>query len=163
VDLLTDAFRELSERYPDIGLLIVGDGETLPAIQQKVQQWSCSNRIWFTGKLQHEDVFTYLQLMDCALMVKSNWYGSPVKIFEYGWFKKPIIAPATVPVQDVMEHGIDGLLIHPELSEITAAMEFFLKNRNRMQQMAEHFHSKIATQHLWRNNVQLVLKFLNEP
>lgn len=163
VDLLTEAFRELADRFPDIGLLIVGDGETLPGIRQKVQQWSCANRIWFTGKLSHEQVFPYLEIMDCTLMVKSNWYGSPVKIFEYGWLRKPIIAPATIPVQDVMEHGKDGLLVQPTLKDVATAMEYFLLHPAEMQQMAANFHSKIRTQHLWRNNVQRVLKFIITP
>lgn len=161
IDLLTEAFAQLAEQYSDAGLVIVGDGETLPAIQEKVSAWPCAERIWFVGRKSHQEVFSYIAAMDCTLMVKSNWYGSPVKIFEYGWMNKPIIAPDTIPVRDVMENEVDGLLIPPRPDAVRTAMEYYLKHPAKMQEMAAHFHAKIKAHHLWVHNAQQVINSCN--
>lgn len=162
IDLLTRAFGELAETYPGIGLMIVGDGETLPALKAEIQQWKCADRIWFVGNVAHKNVYSYIDAMDCTLMVKSNWYGSPVKIFEYGARNKPIIAPDTIPVRDVMEPGLDGLLIQPTVEAIKQAMEYFLQHPAEMGQMANHFHTKVKSKYQWRKNAQVVLAALSK-
>ena len=83
VDRLLDAFASLSSSYPDARLLIVGDGETRTQLEARSSQLKLHEKIHFSGNVKHSEVPNYIELMDIAVMPKSNWYGSPVKIFEY--------------------------------------------------------------------------------
>jgi glycosyltransferase involved in cell wall biosynthesis len=82
-----------------------------------------NNKVVFTGSIHHSQVFGCIGLMDVTIMAKSNWYGSPIKIFEYGMMGKPIIAPDNIPVNDIMINGMTGLLIQPDVDHLHISMK----------------------------------------
>jgi glycosyltransferase involved in cell wall biosynthesis len=150
VDLLIEAFAHLEKYYPQIRLIIVGDGEVLPALRQRVEDLLLNNRIFFTGNVPHSEVYNYLQLMNITVMAKSNWYGSPVKIFEYGAMGKAIIAPKVIPVEDVMTHGEHGLLIEGTRMELIKALTCMLDQPEQSYSMALAFQKKVMAEHTWQ-------------
>ncbi len=150
VDTMIESFASIAKEYPNARMLIVGDGEILPALKNRVAELQLSNAIFFTGNVPHAEVYNYLSVMDITIMARSNWYGSPVKIFEYGAMQKAIIAPNVVPVTDVMTHMEHGLLIENSRVELTEAMRFMLKEKNESLRMAENFHRKVLTAHTWQ-------------
>ena len=101
-------------------------------------------KIIFTGKVPHEEVFPLIELMDITVLPKSHWYGSPVKLFEYGALEKPIIATNNGPVNDIMVSGEDGLLIEENADSLQAALNQMIGDMNRGIDMAKNFHKKIA-------------------
>jgi glycosyltransferase involved in cell wall biosynthesis len=151
VDALIEAFAEiLQNRSLTVKLLIVGDGEILPDLKRRVAELKIEHLVHFTGNVPHKSVYHYIGLMDIAVMARSNWYGSPVKIFEYGIMGKCIIAPNVVPVCDVMEHQQDGILIADELAELKNALTFLLENPAAAERMARSFQQKVSTKHTWQ-------------
>lgn len=154
IDLMILAFKGLVNQYPNIRLLIVGDGAIRADLEQLAQD--CPG-VTFTGQVPHGQVFSYIDMMDVAIMANSNWYGSPVKIFEYGAMGKAIIAPDNIPVKDVMVPDIDGILVQPNVESLRSAMEFYIKNPDRRAQMAVHFQQKVLTQHTWQQTAQQIL------
>ncbi len=160
VDLLIHAFEEVTNEFPEARLLIVGDGEILPELKSEVVGKAIESKIIFTGKVPHQEVFSYIHLMDITVMAKSNWYGSPVKIFEYGVMGKAIIAPDNVPVRDVMVDQEDGLLVDAEKSQLVAALKMYLKDAQMRARIGQHFQKKVKTKHLWEANARHVLEAL---
>lgn len=155
VDRLISAFASLQENAQ---LLIVGDGYVLPDLQQQAKTLGIENRVHFTGGVPHSEVPNFIQAMDVTIMATSNWYGSPVKIFEYGALKKAIIAPDVVPVRDVMVSNEDGLLVDPTPESIARAMSTLLNNTELRDRLAHSFHEKVVTQHTW---IQMANKVLS--
>jgi glycosyltransferase involved in cell wall biosynthesis len=158
VDILLDAFAALRKTEPNIRLLLVGDGYLLPQLKQRAAELGCADSVTFTGPVPASDVASYIAKMDVTVMAKSNWYGSPVKIFEYGAMGKPIVAPDTIPVRDVMEPGVDGLLVQPEVAAVQKAIQHLLQNPAEANQMAAHFREKVMTQFTWQQSVERVLR-----
>lgn len=157
LDILIDSFSRLPESYANTRLLIVGDGEILPKLRQQAQEGGRGADIFFTGSIPHRQVFSYIHSMDCAIMAKSNWYGSPIKLFEYGVLGKPIIAPDTVPVKDVVKHLQTGYLVPPSADDMLAAMQWMYTNRDEARVMGERFRQQILEHHLWKHNAEAVL------
>lgn len=157
VDLLIDSFTSISKEWPSAKLLIVGDGEIMPELKQKALLAKLDDKIKFTGSVPHHKVFDYIRLMDATIMAKTNWYGSPIKIFEYGLLGKPIIAPNAGPVKDIMNDKETALLVNPEISSIQQAMEWMLKNREEAERMGNRFREKILASHQWEDNARAVL------
>jgi glycosyltransferase involved in cell wall biosynthesis len=157
VDLLIEAFAHLEKHYPNIRLIIVGDGEVLPTLRKRTEELGLNNRIFFTGNVPHRDVYNYISLMDITVMARSNWYGSPVKIFEYGAMGKSIIAPKVVPVEDVMTHGVHGLLIEDTMEELVKALTQMLDQPEESKSMALAFQQKVMEQHNWQNVASQIL------
>jgi glycosyltransferase involved in cell wall biosynthesis len=157
VDIMIESFAAIEKDSAEARMLIVGSGEILPELQRRVSELKLENKIYFTGNVPHDCVYDYLDVMHITIMARSNWYGSPVKIFEYGAMKKAIIAPRVVPVLDVMQHEIDGLLIEANKEELTNSMRTLLNNPEIRNRMAITFHEKVMREHTWNRVAQQIL------
>jgi glycosyltransferase involved in cell wall biosynthesis len=156
VDLLIQATERLLPVCPDLNLLIVGDGATLPNLVELRDTLGLEKVITFTGRVPHTDVFEHIACMDIAIMPASNWYGSPVKIFEYGAIGKAVIAPDNGPVGEVMTDGVDGLLVKPKIEALADAMHTLYHDAALRQQLASTFQDKVLTHHTWRHNAECI-------
>jgi len=96
--------------------------------------------------------------MDICIMAKSNWYGSPVKIFEYGLMNKPIIAPNTAPVLDVMVNNVDALIINDNETELSSAIQQLLDNSELSSSLASTFHSKVLELYTWEHAANNIIE-----
>lgn len=158
VDLLISAFAEVHKIYPETVLMVVGDGSILDQLKEQAKQLGVQNDIIFTGKIPHKNVFNYISAMDICIMARSNWYGSPVKLFEYGLMKKPIIAPDTMPVRDVMEHGQDALIIKDDVKSLMSALEQLLNDTTLANQLANNFYQKVMAKFQWEHAANNIIK-----
>ena len=122
VDLIIDAVQHLQQEGKNVQALIVGDGEIRGALEEDVKTLGLSNCIQFTGTVQHKDTFAYTRLCDALVMPKSNAYGSPVKIFEYGLIGKTCIVPNVAPVNEVFKHGQHGWVADSNPEAIVTAL-----------------------------------------
>jgi glycosyltransferase involved in cell wall biosynthesis len=157
VDRMIDAFALIARDFPRVRMLIVGDGEVLPQLKRQANDLLLNDKITFTGNVPHSEVYHYIALMNITVMARSNWYGSPVKIFEYGAMQKVIVAPNVIPVRDVMTHGIDGLLIEDSTEALEKAIRLILNNPQDASKMAQTFHEKIIAQFTWRSVAKQIL------
>lgn len=147
VDALIDAFSKLNA--PESKLLIVGDGEILPELKILAKERGIQDRVCFTGSVLHSEVASYIDAMDITVMATSNWYGSPVKIFEYGALGKAVIAPNNGPVNDVMEHLTDGFLITKK-EELTDALNELIQDSDLRNRLANDWQKKVVSNHTWK-------------
>lgn len=157
VDLLLEAFAKIRKDHGDCMLLIVGDGYIIPQLKKMSQELKCSDQVVFTGSVKHEDVYSYIDMMDIAVLAKSNWYCSPIKIFEYGAMNKPIISPDTRAVRDVMENDNDGLLIQPNKEELYLALKKLLDDPAYAALLSMKFMEKVLLNYTWRHTAEKVL------
>jgi glycosyltransferase involved in cell wall biosynthesis len=82
-------------------------------------------------------------------MPSSNWYGSPIKIFEYGLTGVPVVAPDKGPLKDVMEHRKHGWLVSDKPEDLRDALLQMLQNPAESQEMGTCFREKILKYHTW--------------
>jgi len=158
VDILLDALRKVIQSNDhSVKALIVGDGEILPELKRRVVEWNLSDRVVFTGNVPHAQVYGYIQSMDITVMPKSNWYGSPVKIFEYGIMGKLVIAPDNGPVKDAMVNGVDGLLVNETTEGLVAQLNQAMRDKVQAEKMALHFQTKIKNQFTWQHVADRIL------
>lgn len=160
VDLLVRAMHHVLKEGGDLKLIIVGDGSALPEIKNLQDSLGLDDHVVFTGRVPHEEVFNFIEVMDIAVMPSSNWYGSPVKIFEYGAMGKPIIAPDNGPVNEVMENGTDGVLVEPNPVPLAEAIQSLMDDSVYRERLGSHFQEKVLTQHTWRQNASEILETL---
>ena len=157
VDLLIKAFSRVLKENSALHLLIVGDGGIMGELVEMVREMGIEKKVTFEGKVPNSIVYNYINLMDITVMAKSNWYGSPVKIFEYGALGKAVIAPDNGPVRDVMTHGEHGLLVDTHVEAIAQAMREFIQSKNLRNSLGENWQKKILAQHSWKRNAEVSL------
>jgi len=158
VDVLIEAFAGVREKKTGQKLLIVGDGAILNELRNRVTQFGMEQDVIFTGNVSPDQVADHIALMHIAVMAKSNWYGSPVKIFEYGAMGKAIIAPDVVPVHDVMIDEQDGLIISDNADTMKNALLRMIENPEAAAKMAATFHHKVMTKHTWQQVSDTILE-----
>jgi glycosyltransferase involved in cell wall biosynthesis len=161
VDLLIDSFSEFVKINTDAKLVIVGDGAVKSALMQQASTLLPPDSYFFTGKVPHKQALKYIQSFDVAVMAASNWYGSPVKIFEYGLMGKPIIAPDNGPVRDVMDPELDGFLVKALRTDLVAILNFINNQPEEAHKRAQHFRQKILDTYTWKNQASFILNDFN--
>ena len=147
VDGLIEAFAEVVKQEPHTHLMIVGDGSIRAGLAAKAESLLPKSTYTFTGKIPHAEVMNYIKAFNVAVMPSSNWYGSPIKVFEYGLTSVPIVAPDKAPLRDVMEHQRHGLLVSDNQENLKNALLFMLQNTEAAKEMGTCFREKILKQH----------------
>lgn len=159
VHLLIDAIALLRNKKVDVAALIVGDGSIKSELVQRSVDQAVEDHIFWTGSVPHDEIHGLGSLCDCLIMPKSDEYRSPVKLFEYALCNRPVIAPDQLPVQEVMENNVHGLIVSADKNEISDAIVQLL-NHNLGTEYASNWRKKVMSHHTWKQNAITALKLV---
>jgi glycosyltransferase involved in cell wall biosynthesis len=151
---LLNAFSTLYADDHNLRLLLVGDGEQREALEEAGCQLGLGSAVIFTGNIPHDSVPDYIAAMDVAV-APYNWtedfYGSPLKLFEYMAAGKPTVAAAIGQIEDVIEHGKTGWLYpsgdHKQLAHGLASLLYSPELSSAISNAARE---KILRDHTWK-------------
>lgn len=147
-------------KYTDIAILVVGDGYLIPELKKLANELGVSSRVYFTGSVPKEDIYNYISAMDILTLPNTEWYCSPVKLFEYGAFGKTILAVNEAGVSDVMSNE-EGLLFKNNDSAFQDALLTAITEVDELKIKALNFQQKVFEKHTWRANAQKVIQQIN--
>ena len=158
VDRLIQAVSNLNNS--NVALLIVGDGYLIPELKELTQTLGISSRVHFTGSVPKEDVYNYITAMDVLTLPNTEWYCSPMKLFEYGALGKIVLAVNEAGVSDVMAES-DGVLFENNERDFQKALDLAVSNLNELKEKAKAFQHKITANHTWSANARNILNQLH--
>ena len=159
LDLLVEATRLLAPRYPDLHLLIVGDGPIELELRRAVDAAGLRDRVAFTGRVAHADIAHYVGAMDFAVSPKATFYASPMKILEYMAVGKAVIAPAMDNIRDLLSDGRTGLLFEPDnAADLARTMEEAIRSEERRRSIGEAARRAIEQRLNWEHNAREVVE-----
>ena len=153
LEMLVEVFEKFHARHHDARLILLGFGEEWHRIKEKASTLSCADAIEIPGFVSEEDLVKYKSRFTIATMPGSNWYGSPLKLFEYSRAGLPFIAPVSKTVSYIYEEGEHCLFVkeEDEYGSLLAALETMYTDvelRERLgrqaQQMIEDRYNKDA-------------------
>ena len=107
---LLDAAARLFPAVPEARLLIVGDGDLLPALRSQAQALGIADRVVFAG--HRSDIPTVLAALD-VFCIASTYEGTPLALFEAMAAGRAIVSTAVDGCREVLEDGVTGLLAPP--------------------------------------------------
>jgi len=93
--------------------LVVGDGPGRPELEQKARALGVADKVHFVGFVQHDAIVDYIAAFDIALQPSVTPYASPLKIFEYLALGKPVVAPRSPNIEEILVDGETALLFEP--------------------------------------------------
>jgi glycosyltransferase involved in cell wall biosynthesis len=133
--VLLRAVAELVGDWPDIQLLIVGDGPERAALEQLIGELHLQENVRILGL--RTDVPDILRAIDIAACT-SNFEGSPLSVMEYMDAALPLVATAVGGIPDLIEPGVHGLLVAPgDSSAMAEAIRELLRDPRRAREMGE--------------------------
>ena len=146
MDLVVPAFAEVRKRFPDVQLLVVGDGSLRAAMEQQAMALGCDDAVTWAGRQPQEELSQYYSRMDIVLMPsRSEGFGlTAIEAMAHGCV---VVASDIGGLPEVVRDGVCGLLHRSE----------------DVKDMAEKICSLIASSELYRslqkNALQHVQKF----
>jgi glycosyltransferase involved in cell wall biosynthesis len=112
VKLLVKSFELAADKLPNSAkLVLIGKGQEWVQVKQMVDRSPVRDRILMPGYLTNEELNEWKQNIRIGVMPGSNWYGSPLKLFEYAFAGIPFVAPKTPTIQYIFREGQDALYI----------------------------------------------------
>ncbi|HEY4293678.1 glycosyltransferase family 4 protein [Luteibacter sp.] len=161
VDGFVEAIAHRLESVPDLALVFVGDGKTLPAVRELIAARGLSDRVLLPGRVPHDEVASWIACMDYAVLPNSNHYGSPMKLFEFMGMGVAVVAPDYAPVAEVIADGRTGWLF--PRGDAAACVERVLELAQRADErrrVGDAARDYIASERQWRNNAEQLLSLV---
>lgn len=108
LDLFLDAAERVSQALPEARFVVVGEGPERTRLQHRADQSKVRERVSFLG--HRDDIYDVLRAFDLFLMC-SDHEGLPMALLETLHLGVPVVARGIGGVREVMEHGVNGLLV----------------------------------------------------
>ncbi len=136
--ILIEAFENLQKRHPDSHLLVVGDfadPEERKSWLKELKKRRLIRKVSITGRVPHDEVLAWMKLMD-IFVFPSLYEGSPNAVLEAMACHRPVVVSAIDGVVDIIEDGIDGLLVPPGSSDcLYKSLMRLVENQNLRAQL----------------------------
>lgn len=147
---LLDATSLLRDRMPDITLLVIGEGQDRPALEEQTHTLGLADSVFFTGWIDASDLPAYLAAADIfaspSRTAKDGWVEAQgLTIIEAMMAEKPVIATRTGGIVDSVNHEKSGLLIDERSPEELAAAIERLTNDPELSRRLEEKGKEEAT------------------
>ena len=153
---------EAASTLKDTPLLIVGDGNDRPEIEQIIEKQGLKH-IKLLGFKQKEELQQLIKGSICTI-TPSEWYETfgltLIESFAYG---KPVIASRIGGMTEIITDGVDGYLIEPgNILELRSRMEWMSQNKAQALQMGSLGREKVAQKFNSKLHYQKLMKVYQE-
>ena len=126
---LISSLNRLRKKYPNLILLIVGEGNLSFKLKQQVIRYNLEEQVYFIGPKTPQEIPSYMNAAD-IFVLPSLSEGRPNVVGESMAAGTPTIATAVNGTSEFIEDGKDGFLIRPkEVGELTKALDTLLRNK----------------------------------
>jgi len=143
LEFLIRAVALLEPRFPELTVLIVGEGSEQPALEEMVRTAGLQDRVRLLGLRM--DIPDLLALFDIYAL-PSRWEGLPMAILEAMAASLPIVGSAVGGVPTAVREGINGLLVPPEDPvALAGALEKLLSDPQLRRRMGEAGRKRYET------------------
>jgi glycosyltransferase involved in cell wall biosynthesis len=170
---LAVAFNALLDGHPDLAgrvrLLMIGDGEGLPATRRIIEEGAYADRAVFVGRVPQAEGPGYLAACDVLVSPHvpnpdgSRFFGSPTKLFEYMAMGRPMVASRLEQIGEVVEDGVTALLVQPgDTDALAAAMARLIRDPALGRRLGMASRAAAVERHTWRQHTARILERLEE-
>jgi glycosyltransferase involved in cell wall biosynthesis len=110
LEFLLEAAATIHIRQPRVRFVLVGDGPLGPQLRRKAAELGLTQTVAFAGS--RPDALRLASVFD-LFVLPSVTEGLPIALLEAMALAKPVLATAVGGVPEIIEPGVDGLLVPP--------------------------------------------------
>jgi glycogen(starch) synthase len=153
-DVALTAFASILDRYPQLRLVLAGDGPERLALEQQVHKLNITHAVqflnWVDPKMVPELINT-----STILVIPSRGEGLPQVAMEAALMARPVVATRVDGIPEIVVHGQTGLLVEPEDSSALAkAIEFLVVHPERAVKMGQAARMRVLRDFSWDHYVE---------
>ena len=155
IDRLISILEEINLPRLNAVMLFLGDGPSYNELVDYNRQHGNEEYIRFLGRIPHNEIQTYISMMDIAISPHATPYSSPMKILEYMAMEKAVLAPDMPNIRDLIEPGKTGLLFEPEnKKDLKEKLLSLIQTGTLRSQLGQAAREKIVQEFTWANNAR---------
>lgn len=132
-DVLLRAFFQLGREFiqkEKLKLIFVGGGSMLSSLEKEVTDSGFGDHVRFVGKIPYAEVPGFYKIAD-IYVIPSRFEGTPKSLLEAMYNELPIIGADVNGIQNILEHGVDGLLFQKDDAEdLKQCLKKFIKDES---------------------------------
>ncbi len=158
IDLNLQALASLVKTYPNLTYRIVGDGEERRNLEALAESLELGNHVHFLGKLPHREALQEMAQADIFCL--PSWQeGFGVVYIEAMALGIPVIGVKGEGIEDVIDPGVNGLLVRPhEVEDLAEALESLLKSPGYARRLAEAGRAAVREGFTWEHNAARMIE-----
>jgi glycosyltransferase involved in cell wall biosynthesis len=167
--VLARAFVSLAARIPRLRLLLIGDGEERPVVEQLLAEQIAERRAVLAGAVAADAVPVHLAACDVLVAAHvpnpdgSEFFGSPTKLFEYMAAGRAIVASRLGQLAEVLDHERTALLVEPgNPDDLARAIERLVRDAGLRVGLAEAARKAAVDRHGWREHTRRIVDALRK-
>jgi glycosyltransferase involved in cell wall biosynthesis len=172
-EVLAHAFGLLIQKHPqyrdNTRLLMIGDGHTMPQVQQELESYGVTRECILTGIVSQEEGPAHLAA--CDLLASPHvpnpdgtpFFGSPTKLFEYMAMGKGIIASDLEQIGEVLEHNGTAWMVKPgDAESLMLALKTLIDNPEICKRLGEAARREVVAKYTWKEHTRKIIEKLKE-
>lgn len=163
-DVLLRAFHLLLKKIPDASLVLVGsNGSALQQFRDLVCELGLERQVEIHVDVPHEELPRIMSQAD-LFVLPSRKEALPLVLLEAGAANLPVVASRTGGIPELIEDGVNGLLVAPgDVQALEAAMRDLLLNTDEADRLSQTWHAQVLTMWSWEYTAQRYLEVLERP
>lgn len=159
-DLLIDAFQDVSRRWNDVHLAIVGEGPERAVLERQIESLHCSSSVTLLG--YRTDVPELIAEAD-VFVLSSRWEGMPNVVMQAMLNGTPVVATRVEGITELIEQGRSGLVVElNQAGPLASAIIRILADAEFAKQVADHAQRVIETHFTWEQSAQMYETLFSE-
>lgn len=160
VDGIIDAVALLQHTYPDITLMVAGDGPEKERLKARAVEKGVGDRVIFLGRVSRAETW-HLRTTSELYILNSTYEGLPHTVLTSFAAGIPTIATDVPGTNEAVYHEKTGLLVPPNNPEaLAAAIARLFENPDFAQQLATRGGEMLQEKFSWNAHVTTLLSLL---
>lgn len=168
LDLLLSVLADLSRDGFGFKLVLVGDGPALADLRRQTDKLRLSADVCFTGRIEWHDIPSHIAGFDIGysgqIQTKTgDWYGSPIKIYEFMAMRIPVIASAFEDASRALTAGQTGYLFPPgDPAALKELLKTAFAERKKWPEMGRLARNEVERSYSWTARVRTLIPRLEQ-
>lgn len=157
------------DKLDNVRFFLIGDGILMPEAKKVIDNSPYKDNVAFTGRITQELGPEYLAACDILLSPHipnpdgTEFFGSPIKLFEYMAMGKPIIASRLGQIGDVLEHKKTAYLVEPgNVENLAEAMDTLIMEPGLCNVLGQNARAEVLSKYTWEKHVWKIIEKLKE-
>lgn len=144
----------------NLHLVVVGDGPQRGALERRASALGVTQSLTLAGPVQRAEIPRYIAAFDIALQPGVTPYASPLKLFEYMALGRPIVAPDTPNIRELLVDGETAVLFDPDdPKSLGSAIERLCGDAALRERIGANARAAISARGLtWENNARRIVE-----
>jgi glycogen synthase len=162
VHVLIDAVPKVLSFCPETKFIIAGKGPQLDYLKWKVWNLGISDKVYFTGYVNDENLNKLYKCVDVAVF-PSLYEPFGIVVLESMVARVPVVVSDTGGLGGIVEHGVDGMKAYTgNANSLADCIIDVLVNEQKAQGIVENAFEKVSTSYHWEKITQMTMEVYDE-